>query len=926
MTVVVTNVYSPNDGYEYNGFMGNYKDSPKVRKFARMVNDFINLNKVPGTGRLDYSKMDVNKIRGVFEHKSVGKRQRYRMTVLTADDALFMCALLEQRNTIDKLRIPAQLQAIYKLYDHSMLSNHKNTYLYRNDLLPWIKPKTKGRAIKDKVIINPTTDRFIKVNKKTYKDIFGKIRLKKVYYEPLHNFNTIDYEIKEYCVPSYLEANLLKKEFKIISDDLKTNLMPTYPELTEMLNKIDYNLNVYTHDGDIEQEQSEHKKTITIIIHDEHMYVTNNKRMEKKITKTVYCNDTEFENIKTELYTESTKIHNGIKYKLNNKFCGIEKEHNLRNTFSNVNIDFFNECGIRPVRYFDVNLENAESLDVNACYPNILYNSKYIFPVQDGTEKTEKYDKKNDTVQRHGFYYVTFKKMDDIQKALFSQSCWMIGEIIISKKLEKKIDIKFKHITSEARSAPKKPDVINKMDLTFYSGYLAKYKTQKSKIYECNGDEAKAYLEKYKEEDCFYRSGVVIYSYIENKKGKDKTKYKGINYETSKERDEILKEYPGATYLDSHIELMYDYYLKSSGMYAYLSILQYARLQLYNIYDEVIKKNPDIKIKKIYTDSITFDKKMNIDLKKLNDDLSKKHNFTVKYERSEYQFEKTEIIIKEPIIEEDKELIEHDDLDKLLCDNKSFSINARAGYGKTYTIKNKIIPYLNENLKKYILASTTIESTNNLKNDGLECEVINSILLTKESHFKNLSKKFKDINYFIVDESSRLSMNILKVIEHLKETNENLKIILVGDKNQCDYDNKNLMESDVFNKIIDYNNLTIKWHKNARYSKEYDTFLNDLLKFKNGGYDEKCIDYIKAFFKEQVKNDKDSKSDKNEIKLTFTNNKRKSFEVEGMTTHKAQGKTIDTNYSIYEIRRMNVKVLYTSFSRCSNHKLINIYI
>jgi len=902
-----TNIFSPQEEYDDDDEII-YNRS--VISFSRKVNHFININKNPN-GILDYTKINVQNSRGEFSYRSIGKKQRYTMTIRSIEDAIFFCCLLEQRPAMNNV-IPAQLRKTYNLFEFANLDNHSFTYTFKDKLLPWINPTTRGRG-RNKVIQNPVSKRMIKIDKTAYKKTFKKIKLKKVIYEPLQNFNTIDYEIKDYCVPSYLEKFLLKKEYKVICDEINEIKTPTYEELTKIMNKIDYNLNVYTHDCDKEQEQKEYKKTLTIIVHDEHMYVTNNCHIIKNVEKIQYCQQSDFDKIKSERYTDSSKIHNNIKYKLINPYCDIDKLHQLRSTFSNVNIKFYNDCEIRPVRYYNENesCENAGALDINSCYPNILYNQNYVFPVQDGTEETKIY-MKTDIIERHGFYYVTFKKMNEIQKALFYESCWIMGALIIDMKLQNLVEIKFKHVSKSAQSAQTKPIEFDKIKMTCYSGYLAKYKTEKEYIYECCGEEADAYLEKYKDKSCFYTSGKLSTNDDDD----------DIEFNSIIEREELLKKYPDATYTNPNVKIVKEYYLKSSGIYAYLAILQYARLQLYHIYNEVIKSYPNIKIKKIYTDSIAFNEKIN-DITKINKNLNK-FGFNVKHEKSNYSFTPSEISVKEPKIKTHI-MNEHTDIEKLLKSSVSFSVNARAGYGKTYMIKNNLIPYLNMNHKKFILSSTTNESSNNLINDGLDCEVINTTLLSKSSDLETLKRRFNDIDYLIVDESSRLSMNLYKLLEYIRDET-NVKLILFGDKNQCDYDNSNLMESDVFNRLIDYNNLTIKWHSKARYTKEYDEFLNKILSYEKGGYDKDCINYVKSFFGKQIKNKKNS-IDNNKIKLTYTNFTRKQFEnSEGMTTHKAQGKTIDEHYSIYEIERMSKKVLYTALSRCTNHKLINIYL
>ena len=108
---------------------------------------------------------------------------------------------------------------------------------------------------------------------------------------------------------------------------------------------------------------------------------------------------------------------------------------------------------------------------------------------------------------------------------------------------------------------------------------------------------------------------------------------------------------------------------------------------------------------------------------------------------------------------------------------------------------------------------------------------------------------------------------------------------------------------------------------------QYDDFLNSISTFSRGGHDPACIKLIKSFFGANVKSSKDKKDDSNGIKLTWTNGYGKQFDKnERMTVHKAQGKTIDETYSIYEIERMGRKVLYTALSRCTKPEYIHIYI
>ena len=99
--------------------------------------------------------------------------------------------------------------------------------------------------------------------------------------------------------------------------------------------------------------------------------------------------------------------------------------------------------------------------------------------------------------------------------------------------------------------------------------------------------------------------------------------------------------------------------------------------------------------------------------------------------------------------------------------------------------------------------------------------------------------------------------------------------------------------------------------------------MNGLLEFKAGGRDPACIKYVLNYFGNQVL--KDGDHDENDIKLTWTHAKGKSLGTY-QTVHKAQGKTIDACYSIYEIERMDKKVLYTALSRCTDPVCISLWV
>jgi hypothetical protein len=597
------------------------------------------------------------------------------------------------------------------------------------------------------------------------------------------------------------------------------------------------------------------------MIHDEHMYVLKkvNNSIIRNYKDIKYVNEDEFRKINSEIYTNGSKLSGGIKYKLICKFLECDKEFRLRNSFSQTNINFFQHCGIRPIRYINNSddVELVQALDINSCYQNILYNRSYYFPIQDGTEQTEIFNK-DDKIEKHGFYFIEFKKRTDIINTLFGyHDCWILGYLINALNIKDDIIIKYKHVTVDYQLGQIKPEQEilkkRKTEQVLYTGYLGKYISEKELNFKCSGDEALAYKHKYGD-DCTYNRGTCFVSWKEDGKRKQKTEY----YDDDDVKKELLQKYPDAEFTDSNIEITTYKYLQSSGMYPYLAILNYARLQLYYIYAEIIKIDPNIKIKKIYTDSITFNHKLddNIEMfvQKLNKKLDKNYGFTVKPEKSTYKWKHREIIATTPEIK-DNIINEYKDINQILEKNQSFCINSKAGYGKSWNIKNKIIPYIEKQNKKYILASTTIENSKNL-----QCEVINSLIAKKDTHIKKIEETFKNIDYLIIDESSLLSMNLLNILQHIKNTT-GIKMILCGDSNQCDFSNNNFMDTLMFYQLCDNNLFSINWHENARYSKDYDKFLNTVLLFKNGGRDDVLLSYIKSEFPIKSKDISDKKND-----------------------------------------------------------------
>jgi len=908
-----------------------------------LIND-NSLNGVLNPARFNFNKVNQNFI----SYQSLGRQQRYEINIRNSDEALVLACLILDRPKLANYRLDGSLAQTYRLFDVAAAVATDNMLLniFQTSASWYIINRRFHPITTAPQLVNPRTGRYIynynvEGNRANYRSIFGNIKLRKVIYDDLETYHTIKYDVMDFCVPNFLQKKLLKSEYAIIKNLLDEVKTPTYIQLTEMMNKINYNLNVFILDSEQLQKQTEYAKTLSIMIHDEHMYVlilNNGSSFNKNPKKIVELDNDKFIEAKTpEIYYNNSKMIDGVNYKTKNFFETIDyKLKFLRSSFSHSNIDFFDTCQIRPVRYFnnDENVKLVQALDINSCYQGILYNEKCVLPVSNGLEETTIFTD-NDKILRKGFYYIVWDNKEDIYNILYGtqNKLWIYGDIILMLKLQKKIKVLYKHIPYNCfeyfneKPYTKEQRKERKMMDTLFSGVLAQTIKYKSTHYKCNNDEAQALYEKYNDlgETVSINDAHMFATY----KGEDgKRKQATKEYNTPEEKQALYDEYSKLENAkiemnDTNVKLHNNYLVQSSGLYAYLAIISYARYQIYQIYCEVIKLYPDIKVKKVYTDSITFNHKLSDDMPKFANEINaklSKYGVAVKPEISNFTWEHTEIQTPEPIIKPKQEIKYHTNIKELLDFEQSFAINARAGYGKSHTVKNVIIPYLERNKLSYKISSTSITDA---KNNG--SQTINSLIACNDASLNHILREFKNVDYLIIDECSRLNMHLLNVLQYLRRNNDNIKFIFIGDSNQCNFNsiniNVNIMDTNIFLELCEYNQFKIDWHEKARYGKDYDTFLNKLLSFDTHQHQERT-DHVKSYFKNQTK--KIGDKDDNNRKICFTNETAKK--VGGITTHKAQGETINENLSVYEIDRMSREVVYTALSRTTNPNLISIFI
>jgi hypothetical protein len=932
------NIFSPNEDFTFD-------EQPEV-KLTISKETLKNMLKRPVV------KESLAKATGSFEYTSTKTGASYNISIVDGYDASLLLHIMygKLKNTN---KYPVGYRKVIDLFNiaGALPEGFKEKVL--QCILPWLP------EIKHNKVINPITKRSIKYNKQTYKNIFKNIKLKAIDYIQPQIFKTKDYKVINNCVYDYLKTYLTKKQFCSTLPKLtKYNNQPTYPQLTRILNKLSINLNVYIIDKEQLQEQTEFKKTLNILIHNSHMYVLHACVYKKISSKEV--NQNEFDNILqlTDIiqYTNSSVIHNGIKYKPKAKNTKDITSY-FNSTFSNSNIMFFKGCDIRPVKYCS-DKPHESGIDIDACYSNILQNPDYIYPITSGDEYTKVYN--NKPIKRAYFYYITIIKPTEEQTILFKNECWVLGYVLKEmKQLNIKMKIHFMHVVKNSIKSPdftytkndaifyktkeikKTPDNILNVkhrDLILAVGSMAGYITRPTTTYKIN-DEAELNALKMKySDDSFISEYTKDYNIIESEIKKRKEKNQDI-------KDLFEGEEIAETPINKAVNIRLERYKKKSALYTSLAIMSYCKLQLYIIFKTFQKMDKSLKISKVITDYIGFNK--HISTKKIINANSAllHHNIKLKKQYSEYTF-KHNVYEPEKVTPETREMEEHDEIEfiNMLNKNVSFSIIGRGGYGKTYSIQNIIIPYLNKNNKKFILSSTTKANAEELQNKcNVITECIQQILFTKDKSLNNLVEKFKDIDYIIIDESSQMQMDVINTLEYLK-THTNLKVITSGDINQCGAMDaqgsciKSWMNTRPFYSLVDYNTLKLTFKENSRYTKEHDTFLNDIL--ETDGDKRKIKKVLIGYFgKTQIIDFK--KYDSNKINITYSNKygrenfsqskKNKSitedkteYSSHWITVHAIQGKSIEEPHNIHEFMNMTLNVLYTALSRTTKKEYINL--
>jgi hypothetical protein len=317
-----------------------------------------------------------------------------------------------------------------------------------------------------------------------------------------------------------------------------------------------------------------------------------------------------------------------------------------------------------------------------------------------------------------------------------------------------------------------------------------------------------------------------------------------------------------------------------------------------------------------------------------------------------------------------------------LTDDKGCFITGYAGSGKSTLIK-KLQQQLQEN--EYISCTPTHKSA--LIIGGSTIYNAFSIDPRDHSYMKSTVKELKNkgLKWVFIDEVSMINSQLWAVLRDIKKC-YNFRFVLTGDFGQLPavetytYD---VESSEVFSELCDGQRLELKVNYRAINDPQYASFLDDLVKIRNGqNFDkssygkkecrkslcwtngtrhiinQKCMNQeainkkyiimneIKFFvglpiisnktfsIKDiEIKNNEEFevvdispniviKNERGEIKIS--QELVKNFDLAYcITVHKSQGSTYDFEFSIYESEYFDKKLLYTAVSRSTQKSYVN---
>lgn len=769
------------------------------------------------------------------------------------------------------------------------------------------------------------------------------------------------------CVYHYLTKNYLNQtKNRQIKKDIEdfNKLGGTYPqEIINLCNKHNIKCVLYNITGEMvfNNEKPSHNDLLDFvaILANNHLYP---KLKTSKIHKPL---------LNTENKLEEEPKEKEINIQLNNKLyfkngyvdLSVEEDKEesnynktfMSNLFPNFTYKTLNQClTVRSLLYMDKDIENYNSedifaFDVNKAYYQVAKTTKGdefcpVYTVQDIPQKYKKEEIEN--------YYLYFIKESTLKKlkcvGITSNNIYGdILKLLIKNKLVKKTDIEYFLKCSYKLEWQIFKDRINKNEkegsmrstFKFYNGML--------------GSTSKTTLKSYN--NILLEDEFLIQSLTNN------NSYSAVIIED--------KQFGSFDYCQTTFK-----HINNKNIYNF--IVNKTNLMVLTQLFKIKKAHPEVKLLKIRTDSLTFDKPVDEKLFKLD---NKKGSFKGwKNETNpKIKFSGVNLTyynIKE-ILEDVKQEI------------KNFSKNVKViqgapGVGKTHYIKN------NETFD-YGLTTTNL-CLFNMTNDELDTtkyKTIYSFLgLGSPEDLLSKIKKYKNKTIWI-DEFSMINLFIYNYIFMLGTINNN-KFIISGDINQIEpvgeskIDLNNLFFSEMFknkqtltknyrndkeiielrenvlSNTIEKNKKIFNKLSSTKDFKNFDIHIVATNNYKNGINKEIMKDRKLEFNKDKIsknlilqvsqtnkklnlfKNDRFKVIDSTDNislynlrnKETITLNKDivlKYFEAGyAITCHSSQGLTITEDFCIHQTKKMiewNKEILYTAITRAKNYNQLNLY-
>lgn len=848
------NIYS-----EYQGDPGRPGDDPEDIVPAKLQQtiqrSFRSLTKA------QLNKM-YNNSNGVFRYTlhQRDKRQTYEMNIRNSADALIFSKMIFDPSSIDITKLNQGHLNILGILNHS--GNGVRVFnMFANELNKWFQPVHNGR------VLNPTTNRYLKADGRTAKRIFGKILLRSVINNYLPNVKINDYEIEECCVPSFFKTqinNLGKKRYNLLMEKLQ-NKTPTVCELSKILKDFNVGHKFYDYFGTVMiDEPGALKSGYKFMAHNSHLYVFTGAFINTT-KKVIELNELDYEGALIEFkeYDKIDKTENsfsilGTKYKkIIDEFPNEFDSLGFQNSYTMINVDFWRDCGIRPVIYCKKG-DKGTTIDINNAYPNTMKNKNKCIIVQTGDEWIEPYD--DGKIEDHYFYM-----LEETIKPIYAN--WVPGFSLNRHKWHK-MGNKILYVMKGTRHTTGK-------DLKFdLSEYHLEHKTVEEEL-----NPNKSYT------DHLYRlyNGMCC-KHINTTKT-------DVSVKCEIEKELYIGKYGNEITVDKEM-ISFDkpYFKQKCGYFAWLSVVSHTNDDLYQLYTDVEKTNKGVKIMRMYTDSITFNKKINFDF-----------NTSILY--------KEELNEKRDFISSNKSISNYDHMKYMKRDvtivDDVFDEGAVMGYpglGKSFYCKNVIMPRNH----KMLMSSSTKENAKSWDTLNIHQYMKKTVGLIR------MLKDLKGVTTICIDEASQMTKYTFFILQYIQQELK-IKYIFIGDANQCPSSDGDNINTHFFKQLTNYKvKMFITWHDKARFTKEYFDFLVEFLKLNNKN------DIKKFLLKSKI-----NKVKKSETKINICYNNKNNVSMidfylkypDAETVHISQGKTIEEDFTIHQIMKMEKRVAYTALSR-----------